>query len=74
MMTLMARTLMIAGITIASLAALTMLGRKRSTGTTPFRHVRPSGPEAMRNQPEEWDIVDEQSDGSFPASDPPGNY
>lgn len=73
-MTPFARTVMIAGITIASLAALTMLGRKRPTGNTPFRHVRPAGPEAMRDQPEEWDIVDEQSDGSFPASDPPGNY
>ncbi|MDP3261616.1 MAG: hypothetical protein U1E06_12330 [Tabrizicola sp.] len=70
----MARTMMIAGITIASLAALTMLGRKRSAGNTPFRHVRPAGTEAMRDQPEDWDIVDEQSDGSFPASDPPGNY
>ena len=70
----MARTAMIAGITIASLAALTMLGRKRGAGDLAFRHVRPAGPEAMRDRPEEWDIVDEQSDGSFPASDPPGNY
>ncbi|WP_431297752.1 hypothetical protein [Tabrizicola sp. BL-A-41-H6] len=73
-MTPKARTAMIVGITIASLAALTMLGRKRSTDNTPFRHVRPAGPEMMRDQPEDWDIVDEQSDASFPASDPPGNY
>lgn len=43
--------------------------RSRSGGP-----IRPAGPEAMRNPPSRWDIVDEQSDQSFPASDPPGNY
>jgi hypothetical protein len=33
--------------------------------------IRPAGPEAMENPPEEWDDIDEASDGSFPASDPP---
>lgn len=33
--------------------------------------VRNAGPEAMRSDPPEWDEVDESSDESFPASDPP---
>lgn len=34
-------------------------------------NVRPAGPEAMRDPPERWGKVDEASDESFPASDPP---
>ena len=36
-----------------------------------MREIRPAGPENMENPPEEWDEVDEESDESFPASDPP---
>ncbi len=36
--------------------------------------VRPAGPEAMRDPPRQWDPVDEASDESFPASDPPASY
>ena len=35
--------------------------------------VRPAGPESMRNPPQQWDNVDEASDESFPASDPPSH-
>lgn len=36
--------------------------------------VRQAGREEMRDPPEEWDRVDETSDESFPASDPPARY
>ena len=37
--------------------------------------VRDAGPEAMRDQPTRaWTQADEESDQSFPASDPPANY
>ena len=37
--------------------------------------VRDAGPHAMRDgQTRAWTSVDEASDQSFPASDPPANY
>ena len=36
--------------------------------------VRNAGPQAMRSDPKNWDKVDEASDESFPASDPPATY
>ncbi|WP_202385530.1 hypothetical protein [Altericroceibacterium endophyticum] len=40
-----------------------------------FSNVRDSGPNAMRDKPaRSWNEADEDSDQSFPASDPPANY
>ena len=40
-----------------------------------FAKVRDAGPEAMADQPKRaWSKTDEESDQSFPASDPPSNY
>ncbi len=36
--------------------------------------VRPAGPSQMKDPPGTWDEVDEVSDESFPASDPPARY
>lgn len=33
--------------------------------------ARPAGPDAMRDPPKSWTKIDEASDESFPASDPP---
>ena len=33
--------------------------------------ARSAGPDAMRDPPSDWSKVDEASDESFPASDPP---
>lgn len=40
-----------------------------------FAQIRDAGPKAMADAPKrEWTKVDEASDESFPASDPPANY
>jgi hypothetical protein len=33
--------------------------------------ARSAGPEAMRDPPKDWEKLDQASDESFPASDPP---
>ncbi|WP_283180016.1 hypothetical protein [Gemmobacter sp. 24YEA27] len=40
----------------------------------PDDYVRVAGRKEMLMPPKKWDKVDEESDESFPASDPPGNY
>jgi hypothetical protein len=49
--------------------ALSRGGAHGPVGTT--GNVRPAGPSAMRDPPKTWSKVDEASDESFPASDPP---
>ncbi len=39
-----------------------------------FAKVRSAGTEGMRSDPRRWDKVDQASDESFPASDPPATY
>ena len=59
-------------------AGLALLGLLQASARRPVPtahpHIRPAGRRAMANPPRSWDIVDEQGDESFPASDPPGNY
>lgn len=43
-------------------------------GTVADDYVRVAGRKEMQMPPKKWDKVDEESDESFPASDPPGNY
>jgi hypothetical protein len=50
-------------------AALSGSGAAGAVGTSGA--ARSAGPEAMRDPPSEWTKVDEASDESFPASDPP---
>ena len=50
-------------------AALSGSGAHGAVGTSGA--ARSAGPEAMRDPPADWTKVDEASDESFPASDPP---
>jgi hypothetical protein len=49
---------------------------KTDTETPPPKpkKVRDAGPDAMDNPPKRWTDVDQSSDESFPASDPPSKY
>lgn len=39
-----------------------------------FAKVRDAGPAAMADPADSWSKVDQRSDESFPASDPPSTY
>ena len=47
--------------------------KKQSPPLKP-KKVRDAGPDAMDNPPKRWNEVDQSSDESFPASDPPSKY
>ena len=57
------------GIMLLTAAAVRLRDRMRRRRPAP--PVREAGPGAMRAPPRRWDRVDEASDESFPASDPP---
>lgn len=70
---------------IAALSALGYAGykaieKKRGANPAAFAtgqtgNVRDAGPGAMRDSSSDtWNKTDEESDASFPASDPPANY
>ena len=49
-------------------------GKKPTTPPPKIKKVRDAGPDAMSNPPKKWTDVDQASDESFPASDPPAKY
>ncbi|WP_265499846.1 hypothetical protein [Paracoccus beibuensis] len=60
---------------LAGLAAPSLMRRMPVSDPHGPRHrVRDAGPEEMASPPRDWDRVDEMSDESFPASDPPATY
>lgn len=71
-------------IKMAALSALGYVGykyyEKRKDSDSPAfaagqtGSVRNAGQESMRDKPMSWSKTDEESDESFPASDPPANY
>jgi hypothetical protein len=67
------RTGYMLGVSAALLAGgilARMYGRPRRSRFM-FAHIRDAGCANMEFAPEDWDRVDEASDQSFPASDPP---
>ena len=64
----------------AILSAALLFARRRSKRAKrpahpipPVGWIRAAGPDGMRDRPQRpWTVVDQASDESFPASDPPG--
>jgi hypothetical protein len=66
--------LKIVGLGLIGITGLAYLAARGKRPAPEFPYVRPAGKEEMKNPPRTWDKVDETSDESFPASDPPGTY
>ncbi|MEY4983078.1 MAG: hypothetical protein RIR62_1344 [Pseudomonadota bacterium] len=72
--------LLLAGAGLALVSSMRAAGMARAHDPARRKRVdrqmpvRAAGPENMETPPEDWDSVDQQSDESFPASDPPGTY
>ncbi len=66
-----------AGAAVAAAGAAFYAFGRRVRGGAPAHETaetggaRAAGPEAMRDPPKDWEKVDQASDESFPASDPP---
>ena len=59
---------------VAGLALATLCARRMGGAARPEDHIRVAGRKEMTDPPQHWDMTDERSDESFPASDPPGTY
>jgi hypothetical protein len=59
----------ITGVAAACAPAISGTGGHGAVGESGA--ARSAGPEAMRDPPKDWEQVDQASDESFPASDPP---
>jgi hypothetical protein len=69
------RTTLLLAASALVLGAIAVYGTRRlAPAQADHPTIRPAGPHAMVHPPRQWSLVDEQSDQSFPASDPPGNY
>ena len=64
----------IAGFTLKTVCELISASPRARKWGEQNDYIRPAGRGDMQAPPKHWDIVDEQSDESFPASDPPANY